>query len=574
MQKKHYFHVLAMAGALTTAVLTGCVDENYNLEDIDTTMKFQVNNLTLPLNLAPVKLEDLVDLTSEEGIDTINGEYVLLKEGQFTSDKMEIATIIAKPTGDNDAKNTMVLPSIVSGFAIDMPKYIHQFHYNYEDVDEYIVKIDSGKVNVTLSLKLSVRHDDGSAIPGKFTELKVQLPKGFYGTVNNEYVVNAKSGNIVTIKSANTDNKGDLHVDFKVESFNFDASGASLTDHNFTLRSDMGIVSGKFAANISKDGKGKITTETMISDLDVQTVSGTVFYDVKELKINENISLNDLPDVLTDKRTKISLRNPQLYLTINNPLGNIGLTASSGFELSQIRPAGEETQTAELVDRLHIAGVEGAQTYCLCPDTAALKQFYPKYSNAKLYELRNFGNIVYGNGLPEALKVDFSNPMIDKQRVVNFPLGVDLGQIHGDYTLYAPLELGGNSVIYYEDEATDWGLSSDSDEMDISLLVVEADVTSNLPIGVDLTVKPLNNEGHVITGVKVNPVEIPANGTKHVEIKVEGSILDLDGMRYTAIIKSAEDAKALSPQSSLILNNLKIRVTGNYIVKDDDKDDK
>lgn len=44
-------------------------------------------------------------------------------------------------------------------------------------------------------------------------------------------------------------------------------------------------------------------------------------------------------------------------------------------------------------------------------------------------------------------------------------------------------------------------------------------------------------------------------------------------MRYTAMIKSAADAKALSPQSSLTLKNLKIRVTGNYIVKDNDDDD-
>ncbi|MDE6817660.1 MAG: hypothetical protein K2J09_00620, partial [Muribaculaceae bacterium] len=145
-----------------------------------------------------------------------------------------------------------------------------------------------------------------------------------------------------------------------------------------------------------------------------------------------------------------------------------------------------------------------------------------------------------------------------------------------DYTLFAPLELGENSTIYYEDEATDWGLSSDSDELDISLLVVEADVTSNLPIGVDLIVKPLDNNGNAITNVKVNPVEIPAGSTKHVEIKVEstnGAFRNLDGMRYTAMIKSAADAKALSPQSSLTLKNLKIRVTGNYIVKDNDDDD-
>ncbi|MBD5325954.1 MAG: hypothetical protein HDS04_04655 [Bacteroides sp.] len=579
MLKKHYFSVLAMTGALASAVLTGCVDDNYSLEDIDTTMKFQVNNLTLPLNLAPVKLADLVDLTSEECIDTINGEYVLIKEGEFTSDKMEIASIVAQPTADDQKNDEKVISPIVGGVAVPLSEYVRQFTYDYNDVDDYIVAIESGKVDVTLNLTIDVKHDNGQAIPGQFRNLKITLPSGFYGNVEAgsfSQVINEKSNHLVSIPSVSSDSNGRLSLNFHVNEFNFAASGAVLEDHNFSLVATLGILSGDFYATNTMDGKGKITTEMGVTELQVNSITGTIFYDVEDLKVNEDIMLNDLPDVLTDKRTQISLRNPQLYLSIINPLGSIGLTASSGFDLKQVRPAGEEIVEAYLANRLHIAGVETPQTYCLLPHPDQLKALNPNYPNAELYEFTNFGNIIYGDGLPEALKVDFSKPMIDQQRVVDFPLGVDLGQIRGDYTLFAPLELGENSTIYYEDEATDWGLSSDSDELDISLLVVEADVTSNLPIGVDLIVKPLDNNGNAITNVKVNPVEIPAGSTKHVEIKVEstnGAFRNLDGMRYTAMIKSAADAKALSPQSSLTLKNLKIRVTGNYIVKDNDDDD-
>ena len=183
MLKKHYFSVLAMTGALASAVLTGCVDDNYSLEDIDTTMKFQVNNLTLPLNLAPVKLADLVDLTSEECIDTINGEYVLIKEGEFTSDKMEIASIVAQPTADDQKNDEKVISPIVGGVAVPLSEYVRQFTYDYNDVDDYIVAIESGKVDVTLNLTIDVKHDNGQAIPGQFRNLKITLPSGFYGNV-------------------------------------------------------------------------------------------------------------------------------------------------------------------------------------------------------------------------------------------------------------------------------------------------------------------------------------------------------------------------------------------------------
>lgn len=46
-------HLLA-AGTAAVVMLGACVDDNYSLDDIDTTTRITVDNLTLPVNIDAV----------------------------------------------------------------------------------------------------------------------------------------------------------------------------------------------------------------------------------------------------------------------------------------------------------------------------------------------------------------------------------------------------------------------------------------------------------------------------------------------------------------------------------------
>lgn len=46
---KHY--LLYAAGLIAAASVTSCVDDKYDLSDIDTTARIQVDNLTIPVNV-------------------------------------------------------------------------------------------------------------------------------------------------------------------------------------------------------------------------------------------------------------------------------------------------------------------------------------------------------------------------------------------------------------------------------------------------------------------------------------------------------------------------------------------
>ena len=61
MIKKKLFILLAAAGTMTVS----CVDNNYKLSDLDTTVGVSVNNLTIPLNVDSLLLDQVLDLDED-----------------------------------------------------------------------------------------------------------------------------------------------------------------------------------------------------------------------------------------------------------------------------------------------------------------------------------------------------------------------------------------------------------------------------------------------------------------------------------------------------------------------------
>lgn len=55
-----------MAGASMLLALTACVDDKYDLSNVDTTVKIPVNDLALPVNLEPVLLENLFNIDPDD----------------------------------------------------------------------------------------------------------------------------------------------------------------------------------------------------------------------------------------------------------------------------------------------------------------------------------------------------------------------------------------------------------------------------------------------------------------------------------------------------------------------------
>lgn len=571
MLKNHCKSVAALAGALTTMLFSGCKDDSLDLSDIDTKMKFEVDNLVLPLKLDPIEFDDMVDLADTEGIEIINGEYVLLKKGEFSSQEINIRDIRSDATMEFEPPTPVEIP-MIAGQSYPLSETEFPFSYSYNNVDKYIKRIDSGKVDLTLNYIITAK-DGNRPMNCTFRNMTFELPKGFYGEVDNSITIDKNSpSNIVTVPDASPNAEGEYIFTFHITSFDFKETGASHDGANFYLRAVFALRSGEIVINEGTGSTGSLSTHFEISHLEVKTFTGLVYYQIEGLD-PEEVSLGDLPDVLTDPETSLSLRNPQLYISLTNPLAHDNITASTGLTIRQVRPEGEEIKYAYLKDELEIAAVDGIQNFCMSPADPQDKM-YSEFPGAKWFEMVNLGNIVDGKGLPQGLNINFIDPEMDEKEVVDFSLGQDLGTVNGEYTFFAPLELGTGSHIYYQEEATGWDLGGDDNELDIKKLAIKANCVSDLPVDVTITAHPLNSKGEEIKNVTINPVSVEAFAKNNpIEIIMEGDIKDLDGMRYIITIDANQETSALKPTMSLKLDNLKVIVSGSMIIDEDDTDE-
>lgn len=85
-----------LSAMATTLGLASCVNEDYDLSNLDTTIGVKVNDLTLALNLDAITLDKVMDLNEgdqlKEVIDPATGEkiYAVLEDGTFESDPITI----------------------------------------------------------------------------------------------------------------------------------------------------------------------------------------------------------------------------------------------------------------------------------------------------------------------------------------------------------------------------------------------------------------------------------------------------------------------------------------------------
>ena len=83
MKKFRYQVVLP---ALSLIALSGCIDSDYDLSDINTESEIRVNNLVLPVNIDQLTLDDVISIDEDSKIKVVDGKYAVLVEGDFHSD--------------------------------------------------------------------------------------------------------------------------------------------------------------------------------------------------------------------------------------------------------------------------------------------------------------------------------------------------------------------------------------------------------------------------------------------------------------------------------------------------------
>lgn len=91
---KHF--LLLCAGVIAASAFTSCVDDNYDLSDIDTTVKVEVNDLTIPINIDQFTMETIFDINEDDPeatVKVLNGVYAIVRSGSFSSNEIKFQPI-------------------------------------------------------------------------------------------------------------------------------------------------------------------------------------------------------------------------------------------------------------------------------------------------------------------------------------------------------------------------------------------------------------------------------------------------------------------------------------------------
>ena len=98
MKLQHYW--LAGLSSVVLIAATSCVDNDYDLSDIDTTARLQVKELVVPMNIEEAILDQVLDLDDDSEVKKIELEdgsfiYAVKKDGSFNSDPIHISEFTA-----------------------------------------------------------------------------------------------------------------------------------------------------------------------------------------------------------------------------------------------------------------------------------------------------------------------------------------------------------------------------------------------------------------------------------------------------------------------------------------------
>lgn len=607
MTTRYLSLALPLAAALA---LSGCTDDNYDLANIDTSTEIPVNDLVIPVNLGTVtlnnviKLDDSKTITKEPYIGSdpaLQGKdvYVYNYNGDFTSEKIHINEFFVKAPGNinpsivhvNLLDNVQVkkkAPVALGTFEYNVNQMSTDFHYNINDVDPKVVSVNEITTpKVTFAIKLDIPTNVmAMSSEVELQNVRINFPKGMTmksgkPATSSIGTYNPESGDVL-ISSYKT-SSGKVELALTAEVLDLKKLGLILNNGQINFDGKISVESGKFVLSPKIDSfkfpsEFDIDISYNLSNFQIENFTGNIDYNIEGLQFDDAM-LTDIPDFLSQSDTRIRIANPQIYLSINNSCAEYGLGGLTGLSVTPYRK-GQAGTTISMEDDIivgHNKGV-GPYQFAISPEGKQLKPI-ESYASAEKLTFSKLGDILYGDGIPQKIRVEFPSPQIlgDANQ---FPLGTDIPAVKGSYVFRAPLALADGSQIVYSGTEDDWH-SDTLDDLYVNSLEVTANVTSTVPLEVRLSASILNEDGTHMGVCEATP--LPALADNHpIKITITPDkgleyITGIDGIFYeawaisTTTAQNPADVPPLSPEQTIQLKDIRVKVNGKYVKIDDGK---
>lgn len=587
--------VTGMLCAGTTLLFTGCIDDSYDLDKVDLTMKLNTDGLGVKLgNTDLIALADILD--EDETVKTeANGLYYLVKDGtsnfnvkvdnmttSFNDTKLDMNTPVLQY---NDVKEQLETVGVFvekhKPLPIPANFEMHGSAEGDQEVDFKITDVSDVKQVKTIDLQRSkvaltlTEANKPASLNLGVTHLKnvrLYLPK-FLGVTDVASGWELKEGNVLVytlnggtynynrnnpeicsvylnkVALDQTENKG------KVEN-----GGIELTPNELNVRMTAEQVffenraGRELSMNEGDQASVRLDIKVPNNKLNISQVTG--IFNPAINPDNERIDVsNDLPDFLQDKEVRIVATNPTIRFHANMSTLPVGIDMRGTLTAVKENGAfenGATTKVVKLDKGVMEMGRDNYVYYCNQGNTP----YDPEGAKAGAATVKNTANI--GDlitELPDYLEVDLKNNQINvKNEYYTVQLGRDY-HVDADYSVFVPFEFDRGLKVVYNDSTE----SMHSDLKDLSAtgtLEVMADAYNTIPLELLVGLKAVDVDGNVVP-VEFNTAEAhvaPGHGTTYTMNGGVKQRSDSEVMTPIKITAKLDDKDLLSRIDKLCFN--------------------
>lgn len=584
---KHHLlpSALLVAGFLT---LTGCTNNDYDLNNVDATMGFGSESLVIPnSSTKDIPLKDVLDL--KEGgcvVTDAAGNYLFqLAGGDVEAAKPNISPIILDVANVFDGIISLSSTASTgakarrapgSSLHITSPKVMM---FEYHGNDKAVKSLNEAEIDEPNNNNISIKLDFSniSTAVSNIESATLTLPAYLsISQVNgNGNGVPTLNGSKVTVTDISTAHP--LELSLTTQKLDF----TNQNDHGSLIIKNGAIdLTGYFSIAMQCNVTGAmpdnptIKAKIGVADRTITMRSATGIFDPTiNLSSLGEVDVTGLPDFLDDDDVVADLDNPQILLTVNNNMDVAATVSATVISTKEGRELARVT-----LPEMNVAK-NGLSKICICRQkTSELTQ---QYGEANVYAVSNLSTLI--NRIPDHIKIVDVNAHA-KAEVATIVFGKEY-QVKPSYKVNAPLAFGENANIVYEDSFTGW--NDDIDELDLAkgtYIEVTANVENKVPAYLTVKAYPVDAQGNKIEDKLL--VEIPdevaasTDGTTAVTTpitmkitpKAKNSLKQLDGLvfRLEGSAKSANGNKVTGislneREHTLKLNDIKVKIVGKII---------
>ncbi len=556
---------IALVGGFT---LSGCINDDYDFDEVDATIGIGGGRLTLPSSSTDtIKLSDVLEVNDDDCIKIMdNGDYTFYEEGDpVDPSHPEIDKILMSQNSDHAES----MPLVASGGRIIAEANMRVFDYTGDkpdEVEELITAYTDGGFSFSIQMPSGlaattpVIEELVISLSSCMTLRNVQSNMAYSQQGNSFTFTNVSPSATVSLIADITEldeGEGDAYGSLTVNGDDVDLTGIIHVSLNASTTAPDGSLGMELGSTFDMD------------DFYITGAYGRFDPDIDMTDLGR-VEVTGVPDFLTDESVCIDLYNPQIVVDVKSDLDIDGFVSGTlrAYRNGRVR---KEVLVPEMPIR---AG--GLTKICICRTTDGLEG---DYDHVEVVE--DLSTLI--EQIPDSVTFE-AETRANSETECDFILGHEY-TVEPSYYMSAPLTFAEKAVILYKDTLDGWnGDIEDYELAEDAYIEVTANIENRVPAYLTLTTTAIDVDGNIMSdddiAIDVDSTVIASpSGTESVVSplvmkitqKQQGAMSRLDGIVLNVQAAASDGNDSVtgvtlnSEKHFIIVKDMKITLVGRII---------